>query len=380
MALTNTQQAFELIKKSKGILIAFKSDWSGDAIASALALGQILTKFDKQVDIVCSGLSKKPGNLDFLPIEQIKSKLENLQKLVISIKTSKAQVGEFYYDHGKDSLNIYISPQGGKFDIKDITTTQSDYKYDLIITVDTPDIESLGKMFDDNNDFFHTTPKINIDHSQHNEYFGNVNIVDLTAASTTEIIYDVIKEFDQKLLDEDINTYILGGIIIATKNFKLPNITPKTLSTASKLIKAGARREEIIQHLYQNRFISTLKLWGRVLSRLNNDMDDKLVWSSISAQDFLETSTSPSEIIDVIDELIVSMPKTEIIVLLYEIQSNSHSSIKCIVYSVKNINSLSISKKFDPRGNREIAKFSLSDISLIEAERMVVGEIKEKLS
>ena len=114
-------------------------------------------------------------------------------------------------------------------------------------------------------------------------------------------------------------------------------------------------------------------------SLLNNDLDDKLVWSSISAQDFLETSTTPAEIIDVIDELIISMPKTEIIVLLYEIKDNDKSEIKCIVYSVKNIDSLFISKKFDPTGNAEIAKFSLTDTSLAEAERTVIEEIKGRL-
>jgi len=204
-------------------------------------------------------------------------------------------------------------------------------------------------------------------------------VVNLAANSTAEIVYDLIKEFDEKLIDEDIATYLLTGIITATKNFKTQNITPKTLNLASLLVAKGARREQIIQNLYQNRYLSTLKLWGRVLSRLNNDLDDKLVWSSLSVQDFLETATTPADIVDVVDELIVSMPKTEIIVLLYEIKNGSENSIKIIIYSIKNIDSLLIAQKFNPEGNKEVAKFTLAGVTLADAERAVIDEIKNKL-
>lgn len=385
MALSPIQQTFELIKKSQSILIVFKKEWTGDALAGSLALVEILKKIDdsgnnsgKQIDIVCQDF-KSTHNLSFLPVGQIKNNLKNLQKFIVSIDTSKTQVGEFYYDHDKEKLNIYLTPQKGQFHKKDISTATSDYKYDLIFVLNSPDPESLGEAYSEQTDFFYSKPKINIDHSSRNEYFGDVNLINLAASSTCEVIYDLIKEFDEKLINEDIATYLLGGIIMATKNFKVANITPKTLNVASLLINAGARREQIIQNLYQNRFLSTLKLWGRVLSRLNNDLDDRLVWSSLSLQDFVETATTPAEIIDVIDELIVSMPKTEIIILLYEVKKNGKNEIKCVIYSVKNVDSLFIAKKFSPSGNKEMAKFSLSGMALAEAERMVVEEIKEKL-
>lgn len=384
MALSTTQQILELVKRHKSILIIFRKDWTGDALASSLALAEFLKKFNlaeggnKKINIVCQGF-KPSQNLSFLPTSHIQNKLTQLQQFIISLSTAKTQLGEFYYDHNKEKLNIYLTPQEGQFDAKDLTTTNSDYKYDLIFVVNSPDLESLGEAYEEQADFFYSTPKINLDHSNKNEYFGDVNLINLTALSTAEIIYDLAKELSENLIDEEVATYLLTGIITATKNFKVPHITPKTLNIASLLVARGARREQIIQHLYQNRFLSTLKLWGRVLSRLNNDLDDKLVWSSISAYDFLETATTPAEIMDVIDELIVSMPKTEVIVLLYEVKNNEAAQIKGIVYSTKNIDSLFIAKKFDPMGNRELAKFSLSNMALAEAERLVIGEIKERI-
>ena len=379
MALSPTQQAFEVIKQSKSILIAFKSDWTGDALSSSLALSEFLKKLGKKTDIVCDGFVP-PASLNFLPLADVSPKLNSLQKFVITVNTAQAQVGEFYYDQDGGKLNIYITPSEGIFNSEDVATDASDYRYDLIFIVNSPDLESLGGIYEKHPDFFYSIPKINIDHSNRNENFGNINLVSLTAASTAEIIYGLIKEYEENLIDENIATYLLTGIIMSTKNFKSSEVTPKTLNLASLLIAKGARREQIIQNLYQSRYLSTLKLWGRVLSRLNQDLDGRLVWSVLPAQDFYETSTRPDELPDVIEELIVSMPKTELVVLLYEVKELEHTEVYAIVYSPKNIDTLFVCQKFNAVGNRELAKFSLPEADLYEAERMIIEEIKQKMS
>jgi len=376
MALTERQQTFELIKNSRSILVVFKKDWTGDTLASALALVRTLKKVDKRVEAVCQDF-KPSANISFLGATEINNRLENLQKFVVSINTSQTEVGEFYYDNDHDKLNIYISPKNGQFQPTDVSAKIANYEYDLILVVNSPDLEALGEVYDQHSDFFYNTTKINIDYSPKNEYFGNLNLVDLTSSSTAEIIYGLIKDFNENLIDENIATCLLAGLITSTKNFKTLNVTPKTLNNASLLIAQGAKRDQIIQNLYQSRFLSTLKLWGRVLSRLNNDLDDKLVWSTISHNDFLETATSPSEIIDVIDELIVSMPKTEVIILIYE--KRESADIECVVYATKNLDALFIAKNFNPTGNAQMARLALKNMNLAEAERLVIESIKQKL-
>lgn len=383
MALTEIQQTVELLKKSKSILIAFKKDWTGDSLASSLALAATIKKIDpqseKKIDIACQDF-KPVGNLTFLPASEIKTSLTGLQNFVITVNTSKTKVSEFSYDKTDDQLNILITAKDGQFEPKDVSTSSSIYTYDLIIIIDSPDLESLGALYDNNSNFFFAVPKINIDHSPRNEYFGNVNVVDLTAASSAEIVYSIIKTLDDKMVDEDMATALLTGIISATKNFRLSTVAPQTLYIASQLVAIGARRDQIIQNIYQNRFISTLKLWGRVLSRLKNSNEDKLVWSSVSAQDFLETATSPVELIDIIEELIVTMPKVEVAVLIYETKGIEGSIIKGVAYAVKNNDALLLSKKFNSSGNQQLAKFSLPGYSLTEGEKIIIEEIQSKLT
>ena len=54
MALTEKQQVFELIKNSRSILVVFKKDWTGDTLASALALVRTLKKIDKPIILTCN--------------------------------------------------------------------------------------------------------------------------------------------------------------------------------------------------------------------------------------------------------------------------------------------------------------------------------------
>lgn len=378
MALMAKAQIFELVRKNNSFLIAIKRDWNGDALAASLVLAMALKKIGKNVDIACDSF-KAPSNLGFLPTFEVKDHLSNLQKFILTLDTTKTKLGEFNYDHQDGKLNLYITPEEGQFNPADISTSISDYKYDTIFILGTPDLESLGSIYRNQADFFYSKPKINIDHSNKNEYFGNINFVDLAASSTSEMIYEFIKETKPESIDEDMATYVLSGIIMETKNFKTKNVTPHTMNIASELIAKGARREQIVQCLYQNRFISTLKLWGRVLSRLNNDLDDKLVWSVLSHQDFLETSTTPNELEDVIEELIVSMPKTEVIALIYEAEKFNNQEVCAVVFSTRNIDASFITQKFNSVGNREIAKFSVTGNSLAQAERMIIEEIKNKI-
>ena len=378
MALNEQQQVFELVKKSRQILIVFRKDWTGDALSGALALAEFLRKIGRKADIVCHDF-KQSANLAHLPAGEVKSGLTNLQKFIVSVDLTSTGLAEFEYDHKEGRLNFYITPQEGQLTPDNIATSVSGYKYDLVFLINTPDLESLGELYLKNADFFYSLPKVNIDHTSSNEYYGNINLVNIAAASSAEIIYDLIKDYDVALIDDNIATYILSGVIMATKNFKTPEVTPKTLNLAGELIAKGARRDQIVQNLYQSRFLSTLKLWGRVLSRLNNDLNDRVIWSVLSNQDFLETATNPEELSDVIDELIVSMPRTEVVVLLYEDKRGQVPVVQVLVYAVKNRDALFMARKFNPSGNKNMAKFILTGVSLAEAERNVIEEVKKQL-
>ncbi|MDD5341671.1 MAG: DHH family phosphoesterase [Patescibacteria group bacterium] len=376
MSLTINQQIFELLKKSKRTLITFRKNHSGDAISSALGFYLFLKKINKAADIVCQDFSA-PQNYSFLPqLNQIKPSLLGLKRFIISLDLADSKIKDFSYDTKGSNLNIYLTPESGSLAEKNISFKSGDYRYDLIITVDTDDLESLGDVYEKNTEFFFNTPIINIDHNPENEQYGQINLVELTKTSSAEIIFNLIKEFDANLLDQEIATCLLTGMISKTKSFRTTNITPATLNIASQLIVNGADRDMIIQNLYRTKTINTLKLWGKVLARIKHDPQYKLAWSYLQQKDFIELNLQNPNLSEVIEELMTTAPEAEIIVLFYE---NDKKGISGLVYTSKNYDSLYLAKSFSPFGTKTMASFELKKPDLGEAVREVIENIKNNL-
>lgn len=377
--LNTEQQIFEQIKKAKHILISFNKSWRGDSVASALAFFLLLKKMEKKVDIVAEKFSAG-DNFNFLPkYTEVSHTLDNLRKFIISLDISNAKVGQIKYKIEENTLDFIISPKEGFFTKDDITSKSGDFKYDLVIVLDTPDLESLGKIYDNDTEFFYQVPVINIDHHSYNEEFGQINQVEITATSTAEILFNLITYYSRDMIDEDIATCLLAGIISKTRNYKIQSVSPHSLSISSQLIAMGARREEIVNKLYRSRPLNVLKLWGRVLARLKGNDKKTLVWSILSASDFAKTNTNSDAIIDVIDELIINIPEARVVSIIYEDNKDGETTTKALVYSIKNINSLEIVKEFKPIGTRNMTSITLRG-DLQSAEKKLINTIEERLN
>lgn len=409
-----SRQFFNLIEKSSNILITFPVDWNGDAISGSLALYLYLKKIGKNVEIGAEKM-KNSGNFRipaesfrFLPaFSEIKSSLENLMKFVVSVDLKNAKINQIKYTIENNYLNFIISPKDGFFTSKDIKSAMTGFKYDLIITIDCRDLESLGRIYDENIDFFYKTPVVNIDHSPENEEFGQLNVINLNAVSATEIIFGLLNDHKKDLINEDIATCLLSGIIFKTKSFKTSNLTPEALSITSSLIQMGGRREEIVANLYRSRSLNTLKLWGRVLNNLSSNEGGDIIWATLFKNDFQVSESGEENLQDVIDELIISIPTAKVIIIFYSLTELSiiddhyikkedkpefldktvvvHSDItgnifktNVMVYSVKNINSIDLIKSLNPEGTKKIAQ-ALVSRPIREVEKEVISNIKNRL-
>jgi phosphoesterase RecJ-like protein len=242
--------------------------------------------------------------------------------------------------------------------------------------VDSHNLNSLGGLYSGASELFFAQPIINIDHNNNNEHFGQLNMVDFSASSNAEIIFEVLESMDKNLFDEKIATLLLAGIISKTHGFKLATVTPKTLNIASKLIAMGAKREEIVHNFYRTREIPTLKLWGRALARLKAEKSKKLVWSILTKADFVQSGAEANVLSDVIQELIATSPEAETVVLLYE---NVDGRLCGLIASIRGQKAEELGALFGASGTPEMTEFCVTQKNLIEAERMVIEAIKARL-
>jgi phosphoesterase RecJ-like protein len=243
------EHAAEMILQSKNILLIPHAKMDCDGMSSAVAMYQLLKKLGKHATAVCT--DPVPDAFRFLPSTEIfESEIktpENKNSFLITVDSAKKGFKDLEYEVKDGKVNIVISSENDPFEESDFSFVSGNLKPDLIITLDSGDIQQLGKIYEDNLELFNSVPVLNIDHHISNTNFGTVNLVEMKNASTTEIVYDLLPYLDKRghdLVDEDIATLLLAGMITDTGSFQHSNTTPKVLDSAAELIEKGARQRK----------------------------------------------------------------------------------------------------------------------------------------
>lgn len=110
-------------------------------------------------------------------------------------------------------------------------------------------------------------PKIVIDHHLDPEDFADYYYHRTIAASTCELIYDLICEWgDEKLIDIGIGTCLYSGIMTDTGSFRHPNTTAHVHEVVASLIKIGVGTNEIHRKIFDSASIDRLKFLGHILA------------------------------------------------------------------------------------------------------------------
>jgi len=372
------KQIVDIVKRSNKILLMPSTPVDGDSLGSALALYIVLKKLGKEVTVVCA--DPVPETFQFLPTTKvINSEFTAANDFIVTLDCKKAKINTIHTKLEQDKVNIIITAKKGQFSKEDVSFHHGPSKYDLIITVDTGDLTQLGRFYEDNTNLFTSIPVINIDHHASNSHFGKINYVDIVASATTEILIPLIEDFekeeDTQLMDEDIATLLLAGIITDTGSFQNANTTPRSFAASAYLIKHGAHQQEIIQHVFKTKNLSTLKLWGRILSKIKVDKESRLVWSTITKKDLQDTMANSDETGGIIDELLSNAPNSEIVLLLKQKEGGVVSG--SIRTPASSVDASSIAEMFGGGGHTQAAGFKIESDNIEEMEKMVIERIKE---
>jgi nanoRNase/pAp phosphatase (c-di-AMP/oligoRNAs hydrolase) len=324
MALSpqSIQSALQAIEQHQRILISPHANVDPDGLSSALACYQVFSAMGKDVTVICPDV--KPESLSFLPgFEKFEQEVKESKDFVITINLDEgAEIDKLRYTVEDHKVNIIVVPKKGGIKPQQVSLSEGEPKYDLIVIVDTADLALLGSLYTDHIDLFSDVPILNIDHHISNTNFGHIQLIDPTASSATEVLYSwfmQVPAFREKITP-DLATLLLTGLITDTRSFQNPNTTPRSLEVAAELLERGARQQEIIQHIYKTKPLSTLKIWGRALNHIQVDSGARIVWSSVSKEDLAEMDATSKETAGILDELISTIPDADVYVLLTELE------------------------------------------------------------
>ena len=371
MSLDSAQQFRKFLEDSKEILIFLPQNPSADAISSAWALYFFLQKKGSLPTIACAeALSDK---LEFLSRPQkIVSKISGARDFVLSFDMSRNKITQIRHEEKEGKFNIFLTPEHGSIDPRDFSFILAKFKYDLVIILDSPDLEHLGKIYFESPDIFFEVPLVSVSARSETENFAQINLIDLTASSVSEIVSEVLEQTDLGITDETIATCLLTGIISATDSFQKKNTTPKTLSLASSLMEKGADQQKIILWLYKTHPLHILKLWGRVMAKINWSEKEKFVWSGVTISDLVESRSSIGDLPRVLEKLCENFSEAEIFGVIYnENPSSSLALLKAV--SFEKLQELQI--RLGGQIEKNFLKITLDKRDLVEAGR----ELEKKL-
>ena len=191
--------------------------------------------------------------------------------------------------------------------------------YDLLVLADCASAERVGEIASRNADLFAALPRVIVDHHASNDGAGETDWIDPGAAATCELValLAVRLGLPLDLADRSLADVLMAGIVMDTATFAHPNATPRTLAVSAALVAAGAPLSDISRRLYRTKPDTQLRLFGRVLDRLETSPDRRVIWSTLLLADLAQTDAIPAHSEGIID-LLAQSETAEVSMLLKE--------------------------------------------------------------
>lgn len=285
----------EQLNEASSIALISHIDPDGDNLGSLTALSKSLLNLGKKVYPI--EFDKIPENLKFLP---------NLDLL-------------------SDNTNINI---------------------DMIICLDCANYKRLGQI----DELFNKAKyRINIDHHQSNEFYGDVNIVKKGYSSTCELVFDLINEINLPI-DKEISMSLLTGISTDTGRFLYSATTADTLAKASRLVENGADMMKINELIYQSKKFEAQLLENEILSK-TEIYNDYVAFGFVMTDQLNKYNVEISDI----DSVINTFRDTDKIKISVLIKQQTENEYKVSFRSKGNIDVGLIAKNLGGGGHKNAA-------------------------
>lgn len=160
---------------------------------------------------------------------------------------------------------------------------------DAFIAVDCGDEKRLELLRDR---FASAKVKINIDHHLSNPCFGDINLVDATAASSAEVAYEFMKRMGETP-DTDEATCFYTGIVTDTGRFQYSSTSAQTLRDAAELRELGVDHGLVAEQVFETAPFTYLHALGTILTRAK--LDEEVVWTWMTPPDLGELPIEETE-------------------------------------------------------------------------------------
>ncbi len=308
LAQQDITQALDLLRSAKRFLCVCHRNPDGDAIGSLLGMGLLLEQAfpEKPVSMHC--VDPVPSMFHFLPG-------------AFRVTTLPEPVPE---------------PDGTVFVFVDSAEPKLTELH-----------ESHPQLFDG------TYTSLMIDHHYSNPRYGTVNLLYPDACSACQIVAQFARQAEWGT-DSDVATCLLTGVYTDTGGLLHSNTTADVYRIVAYLQRCGGRRMEVVNAVFRTGKLSTLRLWGRVLEKINLT-DEGGAISAVTEGDFRATGADYSELTGAID-YVNAVPGMRFSLILSERDGKVKGSLRTLR---DDVDVSAMAGKFSGGGHKKAAGFAL---------------------
>lgn len=238
------QQIIDQLKDVENVLVTVNRNPTVDELSAALGVTLLINKLGKHATAVFSG--DIPPAITFLePSKTFENTVDSLRDFIIALDKEKAD--HLRYKVDGDMVKIFITPYRTTITERDLDFSQGDYNVEMVIAIGVQSEDDLDRALSDHGRIMHDAVVASIGPSQ----LGTINWDDRRTSSYCEMLTALTAELrsDKNLLDEQIATAFLTGIVAATERFSNDHTTSRAMTVAAELMAAGANQQLIASRL-----------------------------------------------------------------------------------------------------------------------------------
>ncbi|HEX2389264.1 MAG TPA: bifunctional oligoribonuclease/PAP phosphatase NrnA [Solirubrobacterales bacterium] len=198
---------------------------------------------------------------------------------------------------------------------------------------------------------------LNIDHHHDNTRFADVNLVDVDASSTAEIVFGICRRLGVDITGS-IAQALYVGLITDTGQFMYENTDARTHRVAAELIESGVDVNGTFRRLYERVPEAKLKLIARALGRIDRRLDGALSTTYLSADDYAATGADETLTEGIID-FVRGIEGTAVAAVVRDKPDGNRAARKVSLRSTDgSVDVSQIARKMGGGGHRRAAGFS----------------------
>lgn len=327
--MINYNRIIEILKSNNSFIITTHVNPDGDAIGSELALAYFLQKLNKKFWII--NHSPTPENYLFLDEENLIHKYNpDFDEVIL---------------HAEVLIAVDFNTIGRTRSMMEIVEKSKAYK-------------------------------IIIDHHRNPQNFVDEIFYDIDEPATGNIIYKLIKTYNEDFIDKKTADALYTAIMTDTGSFRFERITSEVHLIVADLISRGVNPTYIYNKVYNEMSYEKLKLLGEAISNIKLEANGKIAFMVLDRK-LIEKYVESEEEFDVdgFANYCLSLKSVIVGLLFFELKNGTKVGLR----SKEKFPVNSVAEKFGGGGHLNAAGIRFDGMKLVDVLPKVIKQTIEDL-